>query len=433
MMSSRRPLNVLFLGFAIGFILGIFILSPKDHVSTLPRPNRRSSCDSPEKSSRLSGNYESWLANQGILRNTLDVDEYLYGQSRKQAVLEADLLKKKVHIMCVVFVEREKNVIAASHTWLRHCNNYVLYYVKRPQDHRDKDFAPDLGVKKIEAKSSWDFLCKTILDLWKTKDSSLQWVLFVSSDMFVVPENLRRMVAHLNHNDPYYFGHAQTLWGQPFNVALAGYALSRGAVKLLADNFTSESCPTGGKYWKKEDYYLGKNLEKLCILPSDTRDDSKKGRFHGYNLNQLLFSNKLALIASYWKDSVYPSTEGKNCCSDLSVTFQGTEADKMYMYDYIINRLRVFTHGTHGNRPAPTPYPPEHVWQEFMKSRGYSSVSNVSSRQYINAWKAKINEDLIKAGFKKKKHVWRGIDFHGDGHGEVIPLPFQVDTVLDTE
>lgn len=50
-------------------------------------------------------------------------------------------------------------------------------------------------------------------------------------------------------------------------------------------------------------------MEKLCVLPSDTRDESGKGRFHGYNLNQLLFSNKLALIASYWKDSIYPSTE----------------------------------------------------------------------------------------------------------------------------
>lgn len=33
----------------------------------------------------------------------------------------------------------------------------------------------------------------------------------------------------------------------------------------------------------------------------------------------------------------------------------------MYMYNYIINHLRVFTHGHHGSQPAPTPYPPEQV------------------------------------------------------------------------
>lgn len=69
-----------------------------------------------------------------------------------------------------------------------------------------------------------------------------------------------------------------------------------------------------------------------------------------------------------------------------------------------------------------------------MRSRGYSSVENVSAKEYFDAWKAKINEDLNKAGLKKKNHVWRGMDFkNGDGHGEVIPLPFQFDSVLDTE
>lgn len=69
-----------------------------------------------------------------------------------------------------------------------------------------------------------------------------------------------------------------------------------------------------------------------------------------------------------------------------------------------------------------------------MKSRGYTSVENVSSKQYIQAWKAKISEDLVKAGYKKKKHIWRGMEIkNGVGHGEAIPLPFQFDAVLNTE
>lgn len=430
---TRRPLTVLFLGFIIGFGLGIFILSPGDPPRKPPAVGRQSTCGRPRAPDKQVATYESWLADQGVVRNKVDIDEYLYGAIKRRPTLEAELLRKKVHITCVVFVEREKNLAAASHTWLKHCNDYSLYYAKRPNDLRGKNFVPDFKVKTIDAKSSWDFLCKTVLDLWETKQPDLQWLLFVSDDMFVVPENLRKMVAHLDSNYPYYLGHAQTLWGQPFNVALAGYVLSKGTVNLLARNFSINSCSSGGKYWKKEDYYLGKNLEKLCVLPSDTRDETGKGRFHGYNLNQLLFSNKLALIASYWKDSIYPSTEGKQCCSDLSVTFQGIEADKMYTYDYIINRLRVFTQGHHGSQPAPTP-PSEQVWQDFMRSRGYSSVENISSKQYFQAWRAKIKEDLIKAGYKKKKHVWRGMDFkNGNGHGEAIPLPFQFNTVLDTE
>lgn len=61
-------------------------------------------------------------------------------------------------------------------------------------------------------------------------------------------------------------------------------------------------------------------------------------------------------------------------------------------------------------------------------------MENVSSKQYIEAWKAKINEDLIKVGLKNKKNVWRGLDLKdGGGHGEAIPLPFAVDSVLDSE
>lgn len=434
MMATRRPSVVVFVGFLIGFLLGLLILSPKGEnfpTRSVTEPLcGRTSVESLDGS----GKYELWLASQGVVRSPLDFDEYLYGPRRRQATLEAEFLKKRVYVTCVVSVTKERNLLAASHTWLKHCNDFSLYRLKRPQDRRGKDFAIDLGVRTIEAKSSWDFLCQIVLHIWRDKKSEMQWLLFVSDDMFVVPENLRRMVAHLDPSDSYYLGHAQRLWGQPFNTAIAGYVMSRGTAKLLVANFTSETCSSGGKYWKKDDYYLGKNLGKLCVLPSDTRDNLGKGRFHGYNLNQLLFSNKLALIASYWKDSIYPSTEGKNCCSDLSVTFQGIEADKMYMYDYIINRLNVFTHGRHGSHPAPTPYPSEQVWKDFMRSRGFTSVENLSDKQYFEAWKSKINEDLIKAGLTKKQHVWRGVDLkNGDGHGEVIPLPFQFDTVLDTE
>ena len=60
-------------------------------------------------------------------------------------------------------------------------------------------------------------------------------------------------------------------------------------------------------------------------------------------------------------------------------------------------------------------------------------MANITAKQYFEAWRAKINEDLTKVGYKKIKHIWRGIDFKtGDGHGEVIPLPFQFDTDMDS-
>ena len=257
-MSTRKLMTVLFVGIAIGFVIGILVLKPKQRSLPLP-PKRRTSCENePDMSIKQAGSYEAWLSSQGAVRRPLDVDNYLYGTTKEQTVLEADWLKSKVHITCVVFVEIEKNVKAAVGTWLKHCNDFTFYHAKKPHG-RKRDFAPELGVKIIDAESSWDFLCKSILNLWTAKETKLQWLLFVSDDMFVVPENLRQMVAHIDCNDPYYLGHAQYLWGQPFNVALAGYVLSKGTVQMLVGNFTStDKCRLGGKYWKKEDYYLGK-------------------------------------------------------------------------------------------------------------------------------------------------------------------------------
>lgn len=264
MLSTRKPSIVLIVGFVIGFVLGILILKPSQKTPNSALQNQ-SPCDHPsDKPLELSGTYESWLANLGVVRKKLDIDEYRYGPTHK-ATLESELLSEKVHITCIVFVEKEKNVVAVMHTWIKHCNEHVFYYAKRPQDRKKKDFPSDLGVKTLKAKNSWDFLCQVVLELWRDKRLNLQWLLFVSDDMFVVPENLRRMVAHLDSSDPYYLGHAQTLWKQPFNVALAGYVMSKGTVKLLAGNFTSDTCPSGGKFWKKEDYYLGKFLLPLFL------------------------------------------------------------------------------------------------------------------------------------------------------------------------
>lgn len=257
-MTTRKLMTVLFVGVVIGFIFGILVLSPKKTLLPSSSQKRTLTCKNEQDDSiNEPRRYQAWLSNQGVVREPLDVDDYLYGTSKGQTILESDWLKTKVHITCVVFVEIEKNAKAALHTWLKHCNDYAFYHAKKPHG-RKGDFASELGVVITEAKSSWDFLCKVILDMWRGKETKLQWLLFVSDDMFVVPENLRRMVGHLDWNDPYYLGHAQSLWGQPFNIALAGYVLSKGAVQILAENFTStERCPLGGKYWKKEDYYLG--------------------------------------------------------------------------------------------------------------------------------------------------------------------------------
>lgn len=50
-----------------------------------------------------------------------------------------------------------------------------------------------------------------------------------------------------------------------------------------------------------------------------------------------------------------------NYLSHSFLTIQATEADKIYMYYYLLYQLQVFHYGNHGNRPASTPVPEEQV------------------------------------------------------------------------
>ncbi|XP_032686769.1 glycoprotein-N-acetylgalactosamine 3-beta-galactosyltransferase 1-like isoform X2 [Odontomachus brunneus] len=295
-------------------------------------------------------------------------------------------------------------------TWGKRCNNIYFF------GHRLKN--AELPVINISTKitSSWQLLCEAMNYIWSDEAvDKLKWIIFVKDDTMVIPENLRYIVAPLDHRNNYYLGHSVIMWGQPYNVAQSGYVLSRGALGKVVKMFnTSEKCAAGGKYWKKEDYYLGKHLLSLGIQPSDTRDQYLRGTFHGYSLQTLLWGvNK---PDSYWTRAMYP-TKGA-CCSPVSVTFSTSEPDKMHMLNYLLYNLRVFMgEGRFGNIPAKAPVPENDVWKIALKEEfNITYLNNITSDAYYEIWHSKYSEpgqiniakdyritlDCLLANYKKK-------------------------------
>lgn len=84
-------------------------------------------------------------------------------------------------------------------------------------------------------------------------------------------------------------------------------------------------------------HFTGKHLSSLGIRPSDTRDQYLRGTFHGYSLQNLLWS--VAKPSSYFTRAVYPIKE--ECCSPISVTFSASEPDKMHTLNYLLYHLYV--------------------------------------------------------------------------------------------
>lgn len=253
-------------GFTIGAVLALLLTLAEDFISD------ESVCEVGSIEDKLtfitsenlvrdteSSAYEKWLRRQGAKVSRANMDELVYGSEINPTLkngqkIEADWLKSKIHVTCVVFVDKIKLAESVRDTWAPRCNK-IYYFGADKED--EKIPVINFGIKLT---SSWQFLCESISHIWREDQERIEWVIFVKDDAMVIPENLRHLVAPLDHEKGYYLGHPVVLWGQAYNVAEAGYVLSREAFSKIAKNFdTREKCAAGGKYWKKEDYYLGQS------------------------------------------------------------------------------------------------------------------------------------------------------------------------------
>lgn len=203
----------------------------------------------PHASTPLLQSYNHWFRHNNYQRNLISDDNLRYSQISFNT--ESQWLYNTVPILCVVLTSTEKYTAAANFTWGTSCNRMLFYNNTIGHDRQKPNSF------KVKAKSSFHVLCDVIRNIHKFH-SDMEWSIFVKDDMFVVPENLRYLVASLNASDGYYLGHPINFWGVDYNIAMAGYALSRGAIKSLFGKFPdAKSCISGGKYWKQEDLYLG--------------------------------------------------------------------------------------------------------------------------------------------------------------------------------
>ncbi|KAL0131074.1 hypothetical protein PUN28_002575 [Cardiocondyla obscurior] len=333
--------------------------------------------------------YHAWLVMKSLKLHKVDLDKYLYGlqteDEAKEKTIEWNWLKHRVSITCVVFIDQLKLGKSIKVTWGKRCNNIYFF------GHRLKDTELPIINVGVKIVSSWQLLCEAMNYIWNDLADQLEWIIFVKDDTMIIPENLRYMVAPLDHRHDYYLGHPVVLWGQVYNIAQSGYVLSKGALNKLIQMFnTTEKCIKGGKYWKKEDYYLGKHLSSLHIYPSDTRDQYLRGTFHGYSLQNLLWG--VAKPGYYFTHALYPIK--RECCSPTSITFSVGEPDKMYMFNYMLYHLYVLNgESRFGSVPAKVSIREENVWRVALKEEfNITHLSDMSSDAYYEIWHSRYSE-----------------------------------------
>lgn len=120
-------------------------------------------------------------------------------------------------------------------------------------------------------------------------------------------------------------------------------------------------------------------MAALKIYPEDTSDSEKKGTFHGFSLSVLLWG--VAKTGHYYTRALYPW--GSECCSNMSVTFNVGEADKMRTLYYVLYHLHLFKKGTHGNKQAPTEIPDHEVLNKIYKIVFFTFYRCIAKLYYI--------------------------------------------------
>ncbi|CAJ0579317.1 unnamed protein product, partial [Mesorhabditis spiculigera] len=247
----------------------------------------------------------------------------------------AAALPRRGSLFCWVMTSSKTHhrVPAVNETWLPRCD-HGQFYTNAPIE-IDGQLADTIPFSTVFAglEDKYENLFfKTIYALhysYTHISRDFDWYLKADDDTYVVVENLREYLSHLNPNEPHYAG----LRLRPkehgcYNSGGAGYVLSREAMRrfdtLLYGNTTL--CPDD----VNEDWGLGRCLANIGILPADTRNSHGQQRFNGYP-PRMIFEGK---VSSKWilDDPPLPN----NFLGHDMISLHHISANEMRTYDRLI-------------------------------------------------------------------------------------------------
>ena len=87
---------------------------------------------------------------------------------------------------------------------------------------------------------------------------------------------------------------------------------------------------------------MGKCLQHINVTSGDSRDENGMPRFFALVPEQIIVPGSKDPNFWYWNYQFYPAEDGRNCCSDTSISFHYVTPQQMYVMDFLIYQLRVF-------------------------------------------------------------------------------------------
>lgn len=258
---------------------------------------------------------------------------------------------KKIRILCFLNTSPKTHSTRAVHikkTWGKHCDKLL--------------FASSMTDENIGAmgfnvtdnhETMWGKVIQMMQHIHKNDLYEYDWFIKGDDDMFLIPENLRFLLASYSTDDPIYFGHKfnTTDHKRGYFSGGSGYVMSRKTVRTFVEKvltnekfFSEQQSDTAchiGSFQHTEDWDITICLDIYNVYAGDARDPVKRERF-------LPFWPEGHLLAKpdpsnwYWQRKFYWTDEGLDCCSNYTIAFHYIGAKYQYTLYYLTYLLKTY-------------------------------------------------------------------------------------------
>uniref|UniRef100_A0A182MYH9 Glycoprotein-N-acetylgalactosamine 3-beta-galactosyltransferase 1 n=1 Tax=Anopheles dirus TaxID=7168 RepID=A0A182MYH9_9DIPT len=300
-------------------------------------------------------------------------------------------LTESVRVLCWVMTtpaNHQDKVVHIQATWGARCNKLLI--MSSIEDPAVASIA--LPVEEGR-KSLWNKTREAFRYIYEHHLDEYDWFFKADDDTYVVVENLRYFLRPYSPQLPIYFGskfrYPQYV-KQGYFSGGAGYVLSREAVRRFYEQALGDEEHCSAAY-DTEDLEMGKCMESVNVTAGDSRDDLGRKRFLPMEPVFHLTSS-VTEDPDFWYNqySYYEPFYGKNCCSDLAISFHYVPGRHMHMMDYLIYDLHAW-----GSAYPNPPLVKNKTPKEAMQVAGPYPISTMRPRVEASSY-AVVSEEASK-------------------------------------